>query len=266
MRSVLLFCVLAILITCPSVNAGSSAGIPDLDALERVTQLPDALPQRITGLAYDGEKIWATIYLGHGRYATLDPSTLAWKISEDDKQHRAIMDVAGAFGSPGGISFVNGKLWIAGAYGESFGSIDMRDWKTERIFKGKQIEESGSQSYSSMVYDGSHLWIAWHWMKYKLPTSETQLLLKIEPETGKVVEKYPLPPGSAPDMTHALTWDGSRLWHAKDKRLSSIDPVTGQVTATYRLPQLERPSGLAWDGQVLWISEFDGKIWRLPVL
>ena len=265
MRSVLLSCVLVILIICPTVNAGSSTAVPDLDGLERVAQLPDTLPQRITGLAYDGEKLWATIYLGRGQYATLDPSTLVWKTSDDEKQHRAISTVAGAFGSPGAVSFVNGKLWIAGAYGESFGSIDMRDWKIERSFKGKQREnQPGSQSYASMAYDGSHLWIAWHWMRYKLPTSETQLLLKIEPETGKVVAEYPLPPGTAADMTHGLTWDGSRLWHAKDNKLSSIDPATGNVLAIYKLPQLERPSGLAWDGRALWIAEFDGKIWRLP--
>ena len=264
MRSVLLICVLAFLIICPCLNAASSA-VPELEP-ERVSQLPDELPQRISGLAFDGEKLWATIYQGHGRYATLDPSSLAWKISDDEKQHKAIMSVAGAFWSPGGISFVNGKLWIAGSYGDSFGSIDISDWKIERTFKGKQREDSSNtQGYASMAYDGSHLWIAWHWFKYDLPRSETQLLLKIEPETGKVVARYPLPPGSAADMTHALTWDGSRLWHAKDNKLSSIDPATGSVTAEYKLRHLERPSGLACDGRALWIAEFDGKIWRLPL-
>jgi hypothetical protein len=102
-------------------------------------------------------------------------------------------------------------------------------------------------------------------LRYNLPTSETQRLLKVEPETGKVVAEYPLPCGTDNDMTHALTWDGSRLWHAKDNKLSTIDPATGRVTEMCILNDLKRPSGLAWDGQSLWIAEFDGKIWKLSV-
>lgn len=265
MRNLLLASVLAILIICPCVNAGSSSATPNLGALELVTQLPAELPQRIKGFTYDGEKLWATIYLGRGRYAILDPATLMWRISDDEKQHRAISEVSGSFQSPGAITFVNGKLWIAGAYGDSFGSIDTRDWKVEKIFKGKQRENvRASQSYASMAYDGNHLWIAWHQFSCAPNASETQLLLKVEPETGKVVAEYPLPPGTGSDGAHGLTWDGSRLWHAKDNRLSSIDPATGHVTAQYLLNPLKRPSGLAWDGQTMWIAEFDGKIWRLP--
>lgn len=216
------------------------------------------------GLAFDGEKLWAMIYLGRGRYATLAPSTLGWEVSDGEERHKAIREVSGAFQSPGAVCFANGKLWVAGAYGESFGAIDMQGWKVELSFRGKQREDGASQSYSSMAYDGSHLWIAWHWFKYKLPASQTQLLLKVEPETGKVVGEYPAPAGTRNDGTHGLTWDGARLWHAKDNRLSSIDPATGRVTAQYIVNQIKRPSGLAWDGQALWIAEFDGKVWRLP--
>ena len=262
MRNLLLLCVLTLLIICPA--RPSYAG-PTLRELKLVAQLPAELPQRVLGLAYDGEKLWTTVYLSRGHYAKLDPSTLEWTISDQKKQHDAISKVAGSFVSPGGICFVNGKLWIAGMYGDSFGSIDMNDWKVERLFKVKQRDSYGSQSYASMTYDGSHLWIAWHWFRYDLPTSETQVLLKVDPETGNVVARYPLPGGTRNDGTHALTWDGARLWHAKDNRLSAIDPSTGRVTAEYTLNDLKRPSGLAWDGQSLWIAEFDGKIWRLQV-
>ena len=264
MRSVMLPSVLAILLIYPYANAGINSDRPNLRELQLVTQLPAHLPQRIMGFAFDGEKFWATIYLGRGHYATFDPATLGWKVSDEEEHHTVIREVAGAFGSPGGICFANGKLWVAGAYGESFGSIDTKDWKVERIFKGKQREGKASQFYSSMAYDSTHLWIVWHWFKYRLPTSQTQLLLKVEPETGKVVGGYPAPAGTGNDGTHGLAWDGARLWHAKDNRLSSIDPSTGHVTARYILKQIKRPSGLVWDGQALWIAEFDGKVWRLP--
>jgi hypothetical protein len=265
MRTFLLGGVLAILIVSPCANAAPAT--PYLGGLKLVTRLPAELPQRVMGFSYDGQKFWATVYLGRGQYATLDPATLEWQISNDHKRHQAIRDLSGAFGSPGANCFINGKWWIAGAYGQSFGLIDTRTWKIERMFKRFQRADKASQTYSSMAHDGTHLWIAWHWFKYKLPTSETQLLLKIDPETGNVVAEYPLPAGTRNDATHGLTWDGSTLWHAKDHRLSAIDPATGQVIAQYDLGrEIKRPSGLAWDGQALWIAQFDGQIWRLPFL
>lgn len=284
MRCPLLSSVVIILLICPlshatqnyfEVNssvvgersfAGNTKAVePDIGELKLVAQLPAELPQRVSGFAYDGEKFWAAIYLGQGRYATLDPSTLSWKISDSEEQHKAIREVAGAFQSPGGICFVNGNLWVAGSYGGSFGSIDTGSWKIERLFKGRQRDDPASQSYASMAYDGSYLWIAWHWFKYKLPESQTQLLLKVDPATGKVIATYPLPAGTPNDMTHGLTWDGTRLWHMKDSKLSSIDPATGMVVAQYTLDQIKRPSGLAWEGRALWIVQFDGKVWRLSL-
>jgi len=264
MRKLLLTCLLVVFITGPSVAAASGNAEPDFELLKLVTQLPPELPQRITGFAYDGEKLWAAIYLGNGLYATLDPSTLKWTVSKDEKARQAIGELSGSFYSPGGICFADGKLWIGASYGDSYGSLDPHDWKIENKFPVKQREDSASQSYSGMAYDGNYVWIAWHWMRYSLPKSQTQLLLKIEPKTGIVIAEYPLPPGTRNDMTHGLTFDGSVLWHAKDNKLASIDPSTGHVTAEYTLGQIKRVSGLAWDNRALWISEFDGKIWRLP--
>jgi hypothetical protein len=274
MRSALLNAVVAVLALQPLCHAQGRMGggparpavqnpLPGQAVPELVTRLPSNLPQRVSGFAYDGEKFWVMIYQGGGRYATLNPLSLGWEASEAEGRQRAIREVAGAFQSPGGICFAGGKLWVAGSYGESFGSIDAQSWKVERLFKGKLRDDPASQSYPSMACDGSHLWIVWHWFNYQLPTSQTQLLLKVAPETGKVVEQYPAPAGTAPDMTHGLTWDGARLWHMKDSRLSAIDPSTGRVTEQYLLEQIKRPSGLAWDGEALWIIEFGGDVWRL---
>jgi hypothetical protein len=264
MRNRMLFFAAAVFLICAPGTFVAQAGAPDLRQLQLVARLPPELPQRIMGLAYDGEKLWATVYLGRGRYATLDPITLGWALDYEDEHSRIIGRVAGAFDSPGGICFAKDVFWIAGAYGDSFGSIDKQSWKVQRLFKGKQRADRASQSYSSIAFDGKHLWIAWHSFRYALPVSETQLLLKVDPETGKVVGEYPLPGGTRNDGTHGLTWDGDRLWHMKDSKLSLIEPSTGVVTAEYVLAQIKRPSGLAWVDNALWISEFGGAIWRLP--
>ena len=246
-------------------HASFARSVPAAGKLELITQLPQELPQRVSDLVYDGQKLWAIIYHGQGRYATFDPVTYGWTASYSHEQLKAIRQVAGMFESPGGVCFANGKLWIAGSYGESFGSIDLATWRVERIFKGKQQKDSpGSQSYSGMTFDGNHLWLAWHSFNYRLPASQTQLLLKVDPQTGQVIKQFSLPPGTASDGTHGLTWDGKQLWHVKDQRLSAIDPSNGQVTAEYNLKTLRRPSGLAWDGTALWIAEWEGRIFRLP--
>ena len=261
----LLLSVAAAVVLCVAPTSIARTGDPEINQLKLVAQLPRELPQRIIGLAYDGEKLWATIYLGRGRYATLNPSTLTWAADNESQHFQVISIVAGEFGSPGGICFDKGKLWISGAYGASFGAIDTQTWKVEQLFKGKQRHDDASQSYSSIACDGNNLWIAWHWFRYDLPRSQTQLLLKVDPQTGKVIAEYAAPGGTRADGTHALTWDGARLWHMKDNRLSAIDPSTGEVTANYVLEGIKRPSGLAWADGALWIAEFEGKVWRLPV-
>lgn len=143
MRNPLLFSVAAIFLLCAPLTLVAQAGTPEVRELKFVTQLPPELPQRIMGFAYDGEKFWATIYLGRGRYATLDPSTLTWRSDHENEHYKVISGVAGAFQSPGGICFAKGMLWITGAYGESFGSIDTQTWKVEQVFKREATGRRG---------------------------------------------------------------------------------------------------------------------------
>jgi hypothetical protein len=242
----------------------AAAGEPKLDGLRLVAELPAELPKRVSGLAFDGKKIWVVIYHGGGLYATLDPSTLGWEVGREEARRAAFREVAGSFQAPSGVCFAGERLWVGGSYGDSFGYIDTRDWKVGRAFKGRLREDPASQSYQGLACDGTNVWMAWHWFKYSIPTTRTQLLLKVDAQTGKVVAEYPLPAGTAPDMTHGLTWDGERLWHMKDSLLCSINPANGYVIRRYGLPDVKRASGLAWDGESLWIAEFDGKLWRLP--
>src|ERR1043165_5992671 len=75
-RTLLLAFLLALFITSPSVNAASVNLGPDFEQLKLVTQLPAEAPRRVSSIAYDGEKLWAGIYMGQGIYATLGPFSI----------------------------------------------------------------------------------------------------------------------------------------------------------------------------------------------
>lgn len=265
MRNLLLLVMAALILSVTPVPSVALDSSPNLSELKLVTQLPAELPQRVMGFAFDGEKLWATVYHGDGRYATLDPATLTWKAKLLREHDDLIGRVANPRTSPGGICFGQGKLWMSGGYGESIASIDTQTLKVEELITGKRRQDHhASQSYSSLAFDGNYLWVVWHWFRYDLPVWQTQLLLKVDLQGGQVLAEYPAPAGTRPDGAHGLTWDGTRLWHVKDNRLSSIDPTTGEVTAKYQLAHLKRPSGLAWVKDSLWIVEFNGKVWQLP--
>ena len=238
---------------------------PLIYQIKQVSQLPAEIPQRVQALAFDGKKLWFALYHDKGRYATFNPRTKEWKYSDSEIQHQSISRIARPRAGVGGMVFVNKRLWVSSAYGASFGYINTSDWQVGQIFSPKvRPDLKDTQSYADMTYDGKYIWIAWHLGNYQLPDSEVQQLLKVETENGEILEKYPLPIGSRQDSTHGLTFDGEILWHIKGRNLSAID-LKGRLLGQFKLMELRRPSGIVWDGKSLWIVEFDGKLWNLPV-
>lgn len=240
--------------------------IPLLSELKQVSQIPADIPQRVNGLAFDGEKFWTSVYLDNGHYATFNQQTQEWKYSDSAIHHSAIRKISQPFSSSSGMVFVGNVLWLSGSYGKSFGLINTEKWEVENVFEKMvrpDLEKTNSQHYSSMTFDGKNIWIAWHLFDYKLPDSEVQQLLKINPQTGEIIEKFPLPIGPKADGTHGLTFDDENLWHIKYSKLSKID-LRGRLLEQYELPELKRPSGLVWQDNSLWIIEFGGKLWHLP--
>lgn len=261
MRSLL---IIAILLSAFVTLVGAQRQ-PVIDAIVQVSQVPSEIPQRITGMAFDGEKLWFSVYLSRGHYATFNIQTDQWTYSENETHHDAIAKISQPFTSVSGIAFNGRTMWLGGSYGESLGSINLDSWQVDRSFSRLlRPDVHNSQSYSSLAYEGTNLWAAWHMFEYKRADSESQKLLKIDQETGQVLEQYALPPGSRADGVHGLTFDGQSLWHIKNRRLSSIN-LKGEVISQFELKALSRPSGLAWDGQTLWIVEFDGKLWKMPL-
>jgi len=100
---------------------------------------------------------------------------------------------------------------------------------------------------TGLTFDGKYLWSC---------DRKTDMIYKIEPENGRVIDSIPSP-GFQPI---GLTWDGQFLWNvdAEENLIFQIDPKTGVAVKTLSAPT-QRSEGLAWDGKYLWIADSDGK-------
>lgn len=229
-----------------------------------VSQLPrfpgEETPESIFGMAFDGKEFWVAPNSLRNGIVKFNPATSEWR--RELFETKVFNPASPNFGRPGGICFVDGKLWIGDSYGEAFGLFDPVNNGFERLFRGRLKESPVSQSFSAFAFDGTSLWAAWHWYNYSLPTTETQCLLKINPETGAILAEFPLPAGRPNDGSHGLAWDGKRLWHIKGNVLSAIDPSDGRVSKKFIFDGIKRGMALAWAEGALWIAEFDGKLWR----
>lgn len=241
-----------------------SQKIPYLAELKEVTRLPEHLPPRANAIAFDGRRLWVPIYLKQGTYAIYDPAANKWDLEQDHQLRLSIPKVTGPFASPGGMVFVDGKIWLGSVYGETFGWIDQNDPKSHKSFPGFHLDiDAGTRSIGDLAYDGENLWAAWSIRGDTSGKIKNELLLKIDKDTGKIIEEYTLLKGNRPSMSHGLTFDGNKLWHGKDNVITKLDS-NGVVMGSFELKGVQRITGLAWDGGALWIVEFSGKVWKLP--
>ncbi|MGB8658518.1 MAG: transglutaminase domain-containing protein [Candidatus Zixiibacteriota bacterium] len=96
---------------------------------------------------------------------------------------------------------------------------------------------------TGLTFDGKYLWNC---------DRKTDMLYKIDPDDGKVVDSLPSP-GFQPV---GLTWDGKFLWNvdAEENLIFQIDPKTGVALKTLSAPS-QKSEGLAWDGKYLWLAD-----------
>lgn len=101
MKKFILFIVVLIALTF-SVSAQK---VPLIQELKEVSQLPADIPQRVNGLAFDGEKFWTAVYLDKGHHATFKPQTQEWKYSNSKTHNLAVRKISQPFDSVGGLGF-----------------------------------------------------------------------------------------------------------------------------------------------------------------
>lgn len=141
---------------------------------------------------------------------------------------------------PNGLQATTEGLWILDQGDNRISLHDYRDGATRRIF------ESDSDRGSGITHSGVHLWVS---STYSCET------LKIDPGSGRTLERYPTP-GAKKTGAHGLEWRDGELWMSSppDATIYRMDPDEWTVLQSFPAPG-DRPHGIAWDNGRLWCAE-----------
>lgn len=82
----------------------------------------------------------------------------------------------------------------------------------------------------------------------------TNLIYKMDKNTGKVIDTIPAPKGAT---INGLAWDGSHLWcsdNGSNNLILMLDTTSGQVLKSFPSPA-PSPRGLTFDGHDIWLQD-----------
>lgn len=179
-------------------------------------------PERVTGLAWDGQHVWLSTnpFGGTSMIHQMDPATgqllASFPAPSDD---------------PAGLTFDGQNLWMVDPFEIKLYQINRT---TQSVVR--QID-APDPFLEGLTWDGRALW--------SLAPSET--LVQINPVDGAVMKRLP-----APADAQRLAWDGLHLWVAEFVQAFKIDPVDGDVFESVSGGTI---SGLTFDGTNLLSAE-----------
>ena len=167
------------------------------------------------------------------------------------KETTAILDttVAPSATMPNGLQATDEGLWVI-------------DQATEEIrllgddLKPIRTLQSPTENASGITVGGGYFWTGSNapaQARYRRPgDTGGSAILKCEMETGRLVERFPTPDGGG---IHGLEWVDGLLWITafRPKAMTLVGPKDFRVIKTVEVPY-DRPHGLAWDGDGMWMS------------
>jgi len=122
--------------------------------------------------------------------------------------------------------------------------VYLLDWRDGGVIK--QFPTTTHHS-SGITWDGEALWVA-----STFPPIE---LFRYAPD-GTELARLPTPGASEKSGAHGLEWIDGKLWVTVPPSATTyqLDPADGRILRQFPAPG-NRPHGLAWDGQILWVAE-----------
>jgi len=156
---------------------------------------------------------------------------------------------------PNALETTREGLWIGD---QDTNRAYLVDWKGKVL---RRVETESSNT-SGIAFGGGFLWMAANGKAYRRPPKPTDAttgeVLKVDPETGKTLARYPVPGGGG---VHGLEFAEGTLWitSLKLQKLSQMDPKDFRVI--HQIPvHLARAHGLAWDPPGIWVMHSTDRV------
>jgi streptogramin lyase len=149
-------------------------------------------------------------------------------------------------GHPNALEATDEGLWVGDQVSDA---AHLLDWQTGRVIRSFQTE---CYNTSGIAYGGGFLWMAANGaLKVRQPRptdGDDAEILKLDPKTGKILARFPLPGGA----THELNWAENSLWITA-RGHEQLLQVDANFTKLHSVPlTLSRAHGVAWDNGTLW--------------
>jgi outer membrane protein assembly factor BamB len=134
----------------------------------------------------------------------------------------------------GGVTHDGRQVWFAN------GKLNALD-----PLSGAVTQSIDVKAHAGTAFDGKHLFQA----------SEGRIL-KIDPQTGRVVHTIPAPGGGGTDS--GLAWAEGTLWvgQHRERKIHQIDPDTGALLRTIESKRFV--TGVSWTDGELWHGTWEG--------
>ena len=126
-------------------------------------------------------------------------------------------------------------------------------------------EHKKSASTPGICYSFPNAYLVFHSLDYEKEIKETQRLLSIDVNTGKIVFDTPLSISeNRKDYTgHGLTYAKGYVWHLRENLLTKMDSKNGKILKTYYIENAKKCTSLFYYKESLWVTNFNGGVYQI---
>jgi transglutaminase-like putative cysteine protease len=188
----------------------------------------------VTGLTWDGKRLWAADHKTDTLYA-IDPAS-----------GKVVQQLPAPGYRPAGLAWDGRRLW----------NVDPQERRLYRIDVQRGLVDHSMESPSSdagaLGWDGKHLWLG---------SGRAGKLHRIDAQDGTTIDTKRSPS----DSVEGIAFDGRYLWigdRLADK-LHVVHAESGEVLVSLKAPG-PHITGVAYDGKHLWVADYQtDRIYRL---
>jgi DNA-binding beta-propeller fold protein YncE len=142
---------------------------------------------------------------------------------------------------PNGLQATPEGLWVID---QEDLNVYLLDWQT-----GGATKHFPTATYhsSGITWDGENVWVS---------STFTPIEIFQYSAEGKELKRLGTPGASEKSGAHGLEWIDGKLWVTVPPSATTyqLDPENGKILRQFPAPG-NRPHGLAWDGETLWVAE-----------